>query len=89
MLSDTVSSEIESNPAKAHYVYRRSDRRYPFITIFKTEGLGARPWVLSVQINIGERYIDSYHDVLEKSTARAKQIISLLTKKYPGVYILV
>ena len=79
----------KSNPADGYYVYQRSDHNHPFVTILKAEGLGAKPWVVSVQLNVGDRYIDSYYDALEKSKIRADKIISSLKKKNPGVYDLV
>jgi hypothetical protein len=79
----------KSDPAKGYYVYKRAGNNHPFVTILRAEGLGANSWVVSVQINVGERYIDSYYNTVEKSMTRAKQIVSLLKKKYPGVYKLV
>lgn len=81
-----MSITTTSDSTKVYYVYRRAGRNHPFVTILKAEGLGTNPWVVSVQINVGERYIDSYHNAVEKSEIRAKQIISMLMKKYPGVY---
>jgi hypothetical protein len=66
--------------------YSREGHHHPFVKVLKVESLGDNPWMVSVGIDITNSYIENYFPNEKDATAAARQVVSALKKRYPGVY---